>query len=269
MTDKYGCAGDLFEHGEARRIARAVVEARLAACVNILPGSGDFHLSLEGESGIREGTAAADQNVAKTPGEAAAAVERLHSYDVPEFIALPIAAGSRAYLRGSMSLSGVNCLCEVAMRYIRKRARLTRCQGLRSDLAQRLIQVGDQILHVFDSDRDADQSVGDSDPLAHFGGNRGMRHRRRMRNQRFHSAQAFRQRAELHVIENGARIFQRDDVERNHGAESALLAHGHVVLRMRGQVRDRARASRGDDPRGSARRSGRWRRAASCARPAS
>ena len=27
-----------------------------------------------------------------------AAVERLHSYDVPEFIALPIAAGSRKYL---------------------------------------------------------------------------------------------------------------------------------------------------------------------------
>ena len=26
------------------------------------------------------------------------AVERLHSYDVPEFIALPIAAGSAAYL---------------------------------------------------------------------------------------------------------------------------------------------------------------------------
>jgi uncharacterized protein involved in tolerance to divalent cations len=27
-----------------------------------------------------------------------AVVERLHSYDVPEFIVLPIAAGSRAYL---------------------------------------------------------------------------------------------------------------------------------------------------------------------------
>jgi len=27
-----------------------------------------------------------------------AAVERLHSYDVPEFIALPVAAGSPAYL---------------------------------------------------------------------------------------------------------------------------------------------------------------------------
>jgi periplasmic divalent cation tolerance protein len=26
------------------------------------------------------------------------AVERLHSYDLPEFIAVPIAAGSRAYL---------------------------------------------------------------------------------------------------------------------------------------------------------------------------
>jgi len=25
-------------------------------------------------------------------------VERVHSYDVPEFVALPIAAGSRAYL---------------------------------------------------------------------------------------------------------------------------------------------------------------------------
>jgi periplasmic divalent cation tolerance protein len=34
----------------------------------------------------------------KRLGKLQAAVERLHSYDVPEFIALPITAGSRSYI---------------------------------------------------------------------------------------------------------------------------------------------------------------------------
>ena len=54
-----------------------------------------------------------------------------------------------------------------------------------------------------------------------------MRHGRRMRDECFHSSQAFRKRAHFQVIEDGARIFQCNDVEGYHGAESALLAQGH------------------------------------------
>ncbi len=83
---------------EAKRIARAVVEARLAACVNILPGAVTSVYRWKGNvESAREKLLlikTSRRRLAKLRG----AVERLHSYDVPEFIALPIAAGSRAYL---------------------------------------------------------------------------------------------------------------------------------------------------------------------------
>ena len=60
---------------------------------------------------------------------------------------------------------------------------------------KRLIEVSDQIFHVLDSHGEAHQSFGDSDPLANLHRHRSMRHRRRMRDERFHSSQAFRQRA--------------------------------------------------------------------------
>src|SRR5712671_6124287 len=39
LTDKFVVLVTCSSPGEARRIARAVVDARLAACVNILPGA--------------------------------------------------------------------------------------------------------------------------------------------------------------------------------------------------------------------------------------
>jgi periplasmic divalent cation tolerance protein len=83
---------------EARRIARYVVSARLAACVNIIVSPVEsFYTWKENLEKAREYLL-----VIKTTTKRLAALEkavmRLHSYDVPEFIALPIAAGSRSYL---------------------------------------------------------------------------------------------------------------------------------------------------------------------------
>ena len=84
---------------EARRIARAVVTARLAACVNILSGEVLSVYRWKGKvESARERLLLIKTSRARLK-ELRAAVERLHSYDAPEFIALPIAAGSRAYLR--------------------------------------------------------------------------------------------------------------------------------------------------------------------------
>jgi uncharacterized protein involved in tolerance to divalent cations len=83
---------------EARRIARAVVEERLAACVNILPGA---VASIYGWKGKVESTRERlllIKTSRKRLAKLQAVVERLHSYDVPEFIALPIVTGSSAYL---------------------------------------------------------------------------------------------------------------------------------------------------------------------------
>ena len=81
-----------------RRIARALVEERLAACVNVLPG---VHSIYRWKGAVEE----ADEVmlVAKTRAERAAAlaarVRALHPYELPEVVALPVTDGSRAYLR--------------------------------------------------------------------------------------------------------------------------------------------------------------------------
>ena len=83
---------------EARRIARALVEKRLAACVNIIatPVESLYRWKAKIEK-AREHSL-----LIKTTRECFAAVEKtireLHSYEVPEIIAVPIVAGSRAYL---------------------------------------------------------------------------------------------------------------------------------------------------------------------------
>ena len=83
---------------EARRIAKAVVEQRLAACVNILDGR---ILSIYRWKGKVE-SGKEFLLVIKTSRRRFALlqkkIEQLHSYDVPEIIALPIVAGARGYL---------------------------------------------------------------------------------------------------------------------------------------------------------------------------
>jgi|ERR1700674_777813 len=83
---------------EARRIARVVVTKRLAACVNIvLSPVESVYLWKNKVEKAREILL-----LIKTTAHLLAGLERevkrLHSYAIPEFIALPIAAGSREYL---------------------------------------------------------------------------------------------------------------------------------------------------------------------------
>jgi periplasmic divalent cation tolerance protein len=84
---------------EGRRIARALVEAKLAACVNILPAAVESIYRWKGKIE----TAREVLLVVKTSGKLFGAAERrirdLHSYEVPEVIAIPIARGSGVYLR--------------------------------------------------------------------------------------------------------------------------------------------------------------------------
>ena len=83
---------------EARRIARAVVTKRLAACANIFLTPVESVYRWKGKvEKAREVFI-----LLKTTGKRLPALERevkhLHSYDVPEFIVMPIAAGSSEYL---------------------------------------------------------------------------------------------------------------------------------------------------------------------------
>lgn len=83
---------------EARRIARDLVEGRLAACVNIVTAPIESVYRWKGKLEMSKEFLL----IIKTARGRFAAVERairkLHSYEVPEIIALPIASGSRDYL---------------------------------------------------------------------------------------------------------------------------------------------------------------------------
>ena len=82
---------------EAERIARELVEARLAACVQIV---GPIISTYRWQGKIEAGEEW--QCWAKTRGELFARVEeairRIHPYEVPEILAVPVVAGSANYL---------------------------------------------------------------------------------------------------------------------------------------------------------------------------
>jgi periplasmic divalent cation tolerance protein len=98
LTDKCLVLVTCASAAEAKRIARVIVEAQLAACVNILPGTVSSIYRWKGKVESARERLLFIKTSQDRLSKLQAAVERLHSYEVPEFIALPIAAGSRAYL---------------------------------------------------------------------------------------------------------------------------------------------------------------------------
>jgi periplasmic divalent cation tolerance protein len=97
MTDKIVILSTCGSAEEAERIAAALVESQTAACVNIVPGVS----SIYGWKGTVERTTEWLLLI-KTRRElferVAAELRKLHSYQVPEIIALPVTAGSENYL---------------------------------------------------------------------------------------------------------------------------------------------------------------------------
>jgi periplasmic divalent cation tolerance protein len=82
----------------ARELARTLVDERLAACVNVLPGVTSIY-TWEG----RREEAMESLLLIKTRPERYADLERrvreLHPYSVPEVLALPVQAAAADYLR--------------------------------------------------------------------------------------------------------------------------------------------------------------------------
>ncbi len=82
---------------EGRTLGRRLVEERLAACVNVVPS---VQSVFRWQGAIEEAEEAL--LVINTRPERYAELERriqaLHSYSVPEILALPVASGAPAYL---------------------------------------------------------------------------------------------------------------------------------------------------------------------------
>jgi periplasmic divalent cation tolerance protein len=83
---------------EADRIARRLVEDRLAACVNIVSQVRSLFV-WEGKLSQENEVLLVVKSRRARFQQLATAVKRLHSYSVPEIIALPIVIGSADYLR--------------------------------------------------------------------------------------------------------------------------------------------------------------------------
>jgi len=82
---------------EAARLAQELVSRRLAACVNVVPGVRSFYWW---DNRVQE-----DNEVlliiktrVELLSQLEAVLKELHSYEVPEFVVLPIVEGSSAYL---------------------------------------------------------------------------------------------------------------------------------------------------------------------------
>ncbi len=81
----------------ARRIARALVDRRLAACAQIV-GPIESVYRWQGRVEMAREWLCLIKTTRARFREVAATVETLHPYDTPEIVALPIAAGSQRYL---------------------------------------------------------------------------------------------------------------------------------------------------------------------------
>lgn len=82
---------------DAVRLARALLDRRLAACVNVLPGVRSLYRWKGVIEDDREHLLVIKTSAGRYPA-LAAALEELHPYEVPELLALPIEAGAEKYL---------------------------------------------------------------------------------------------------------------------------------------------------------------------------
>ena len=76
----------------ARSLARALVERRVAACVNLVPGVRSVYRWKGRVEEARETLLVAKTTAGRLPA-LLAAVRELHPYEVPEAIALPVDGG--------------------------------------------------------------------------------------------------------------------------------------------------------------------------------
>jgi periplasmic divalent cation tolerance protein len=99
MTDKLLVLVTCGKKDEAGVIARALIEQRLAACVSVLPVPVLSTYRWKNRIEANPEDILLIKTSRKLFRKLEAAVKSLHTYKVPEIIALPIGGGSKEYLR--------------------------------------------------------------------------------------------------------------------------------------------------------------------------
>jgi periplasmic divalent cation tolerance protein len=97
MTNKRLVLTTTSSQEEARRIAHALVERRLAACVNVVSRIDSIYRWKEKVEEAQEFLLLI-KTTESAVDQLREAIQELHSYEVPECIVLPIESGSEKYL---------------------------------------------------------------------------------------------------------------------------------------------------------------------------
>jgi periplasmic divalent cation tolerance protein len=97
MTNKIVVLSTCGSPEEADRLARSLVEQRLAACVNVIPGI-NSHYWWQGRLETAQECLLLIKSSRENFDQLRSAVEQVHSYEIPEVIALPVVDGALNYL---------------------------------------------------------------------------------------------------------------------------------------------------------------------------
>jgi periplasmic divalent cation tolerance protein len=98
MTDKRVVLSTAGSEDEARKVAHNLVEHQLAACVNIVPGIESIYRWQGKVESAHEWLLLIKTTAEKFPA-VRDAIRKVHSYDLPECIAIEIEDGSAEYLQ--------------------------------------------------------------------------------------------------------------------------------------------------------------------------
>ena len=97
MTDKIVVLTTCDSAEQARRIARRLVEQRVAACVSVVPGLRSLY-RWQGEITEEREQLLLIKSRRELFEALRAELEKIHPYEVPEVLALPVVEGAEAYL---------------------------------------------------------------------------------------------------------------------------------------------------------------------------
>ncbi len=97
MTDKILVLSTCGTAEEAERLGRQLIEKRLAACVNIIPGAKSIY-RWQGEIEDAPETLLLIKSRRSLFDAVRMELEKSHSYEVPEVVAVAIVEGSLGYL---------------------------------------------------------------------------------------------------------------------------------------------------------------------------
>jgi periplasmic divalent cation tolerance protein len=97
MTDKIVVLSTCATEEEAEKLARSLLDARLAACVSVVPRTRSFY-HWKGAVESADECLLVIKSSRDLFAQLTEALRKMHSYELPELLALPVVEGAANYL---------------------------------------------------------------------------------------------------------------------------------------------------------------------------